>query len=371
MNASACGHYPYLLSVKRIVLLALFALLAVSAGAHDPGLGTAEVTLAPAEIKLQLGYAPADLAATLPGLRGGMWSQSEFEMNRSAIEAAAARFWAVTRGGQALASAQVHAWLQSSNSIRIDVSCPEKGAGTLKIEDIAIAAMPAGHRDYLSVTGMGGKVSIEQLVDAKTGAVLVPGADVTGRPATPFWAFLRLGVMHIWTGYDHLLFLFGLLVVCRSFRSIAAIISCFTLAHSLTLALSTLNIVTVPSRIIEPVIAASILYVGLENLIRRGAEPQARWVLTFMFGLIHGFGFATALKELGVGTDGRGVALPLFAFNLGVEFGQISIAAAVLPLVWQLRKRPGFVLRGVPALSLVVAAMGLAWLLQRTVPGWE
>jgi hydrogenase/urease accessory protein HupE len=193
-------------------------------------------------------------------------------------------------------------------------------------------------------------------------------APVSGEEARPtFWGFLRLGIAHIWTGYDHLLFLFGLLVVCRSFRSIVGIISCFTVAHSITLALATLNIVNLPSRIVEPMIAASIFYVGIENLLRKGAEPKGRWALTFAFGLIHGFGFASVLRELGVGSNGHGLAMPLFTFNLGVEIGQVSIAAIVLPIVWQLRKNPVFVRRGVPVLSGFVAAAGLYWFLERTL----
>jgi hydrogenase/urease accessory protein HupE len=182
-----------------------------------------------------------------------------------------------------------------------------------------------------------------------------------------FLAFIKHGVQHIWTGYDHLLFLFALLVVCRSFRSIVAIVSCFTVAHSITLALATLNIVHLPSRFVEPAIAASIVFVGVENLLRRGEEPRGRWALTFAFGLIHGFGFASVLRELGVGGGAYGVAMPLFTFNLGVELGQVAVAAAVLPIIWQLRKHEWFVHRGVPVMSAVVALAGLYWLFQRTI----
>ena len=98
-----------------------------------------------------------------------------------------------------------------------------------------------------------------------------------------------------------------------------------------------------------------------------GEEPRGRWALTFGFGLIHGFGFASVLRDLGVGGAGGGIALPLFTFNLGVELGQIVIAAAVLPVVWRLRKNEKFVARGVPALSAAVALAGLYWLLERTV----
>ncbi len=116
-----------------------------------------------------------------------------------------------------------------------------------------------------------------------------------------FWGFLQLGIAHIWTGYDHLLFLAGLLIVCRRVRTIVGIISSFTVAHSITLGLAATNTVNLPSRVVEPLIAASIFYVGVENLIRRGAEPNGRWAVAFAFGLVHGFGFATVLRELGFG----------------------------------------------------------------------
>ena len=85
-----------------------------------------------------------------------------------------------------------------------------------------------------------------------------------------------------------------------------------------------------PARVIEPMIALSIVFVGAENLWRGDAEPRGRWLLTLAFGLVHGFGFASALRDLGLGSDGRGVAWPLFAFNLGVELGQLAVAALVL-----------------------------------------
>src|SRR4030095_11994348 len=101
-------------------------------------------------------------------------------------------------------------------------------------------------------------------------------------------------------------------------------------------------IVHLPSRLVEPAIAASIVFVGVENLWRRGDEPRGRWALTFAFGLIHGFGFASVLRDLGVGAGAQGIVMPLFTFNLGVELGQVAIASVVLPIVWQLRKTEGF-----------------------------
>ena len=167
--------------------------------------------------------------------------------------------------------------------------------------------------------------------------------QVTAVPATTpqsFPQFLILGVEHILTGYDHLCFLLGLLIAGGALRDIFKIITAFTLAHSITLALATLNLINIPSRIIEPMIAVSIVYVGIENLLRR--DLRRRWMLSFGFGLIHGCGFATALRSLGIGSNGGGIAVPLFGFNLGVEFGQLAIAALVLPLIWKLKSQPSF-----------------------------
>jgi hydrogenase/urease accessory protein HupE len=173
-----------------------------------------------------------------------------------------------------------------------------------------------------------------------------------------------MGINHILTGYDHLLFLFGLLVVTKHLGSALKIITCFTLAHSITLALATLSPVPAPAKYIEPLIAASIVYIGLENLLRRG-EVKGRWLLTFGFGLVHGCGFASALRELGVGAHGVGVAVPLVSFNLGVELGQLCIAALVLPLLWKLKTNPGFVQRYVPACSVLIVLLGGFWFVQR------
>jgi hypothetical protein len=182
-----------------------------------------------------------------------------------------------------------------------------------------------------------------------------------------FSSFFLLGVEHIWRGYDHLLFLFALLIVGARLGSCLLIISCFTLGHSLTLVAATLDWVHVPARYVEPFIALTIVYVGVENLWRQGAEPRQRWLLTLCFGLVHGFGFASVLRDLGVGQGSGGILIPLLGFNLGVEVGQILVAAAVLPLIWRLRKNEKFLRRGVPALSGAVATAGLYWFLERTV----
>jgi hypothetical protein len=173
--------------------------------------------------------------------------------------------------------------------------------------------------------------------------------------------YLRLGIEHIFTGYDHLAFLFGLLVVAglgslrAGLRSVAGIVTAFTVAHSLTLIAAGLGWVRLPPRVVEPAIALSIAYVAVENLVV--PRPRGRWLLTFGFGLVHGFGFASVLREIGL--PPRGLVLSLVSFNLGVEIGQLAVVALVAPALHLLgRARLGAVeLGGIGALALLAVSL--------------
>ena len=371
----------------RVALACVLAWFAAGlAWAHDPGISTAQGQLRAAALEIAVGFAPADAEQLLPPeVRvSGKWTQAEFVAAQPLLAGLAPQIFELRAGGVELAPRETRVELAAGDALNFFLVYPRPPPGVVTLRAAQLGALPAGHRQFVIVVDERGSTLAKKLLSAKDDAIEVavaaPGsggetgggaggagpASESGETPT-FWGFLRLGVEHIWTGYDHLLFLFALLVVCRSFRSIVAIITCFTLAHSLTLALATLNVVNVPSRLVEPAIAASIVFVGLENLVRRGQEPPGRWALTFAFGLIHGFGFASVLRELGVGQGGQGLAMPLFTFNLGVEIGQVVVAAIVLPVVWKLRKNEKFLRRGVPALSAVVAAAGLYWFLERTV----
>jgi len=181
--------------------------------------------------------------------------------------------------------------------------------------------------------------------------------------------FFRLGVEHILLGLDHLLFLAGLLVVARDWRSIIAVVTTFTLAHSLTLALAALDVLRIPNRWSELLIAASILWVGAENIWQKG-EPKSRWAVTALFGLVHGLGFATALREVGLGQQGRGIALPLVSFNVGIEVGQIAVACAMVALFGKLSERAGDPRRLRMVVSAIVALCGACWVFIRIKQGF-
>jgi hypothetical protein len=176
-------------------------------------------------------------------------------------------------------------------------------------------------------------------------------------------AFFRLGVEHILTGYDHILFLFALMLGGGRLGSLLGIVTAFTIAHSITLALAVLGIVVIPSWVVEPVIALSIAYVALENIFR-GRAPSRRWMVSFLFGLVHGFGFAGALLELGLLPSG--IVGSLLFFNLGVEAGQAMIVAALFPvLLWLYRF--SWERRAVTAISGAVFVAAMAMVIERVL----
>jgi hydrogenase/urease accessory protein HupE len=176
-----------------------------------------------------------------------------------------------------------------------------------------------------------------------------------------FTSFLLLGVHHILSGWDHLLFLLALLLRGGTVFTILKIVTAFTAAHSVTLALAVLNVVTLPSRLIESVIALSIAYVAAENLAPRRAV-SARWLVSFTFGLVHGFGFSEALRELDL--PRAGLASALVGFNLGVEVGQTLVVALVMPLLFLLARRQ-WAPRFVWTCSLAVLVTGVVLFVER------
>jgi hydrogenase/urease accessory protein HupE len=181
--------------------------------------------------------------------------------------------------------------------------------------------------------------------------------------------FFEAGIEHIVTGYDHLCFLFALILWAHRVWPVVKIVTAFTISHSITLSLAALNIVTLPSTITEAAIALSIIFVAAENFWSRDVEK--RWRATFLFGFIHGFGFASALTEMGVP---QGAVVPaLAAFNIGVETGQIAIVVAVLPVLLFIDRHTDGKRHDklVYALSGIIALAGAFWFLQRigVIPG--
>jgi hypothetical protein len=155
-----------------------------------------------------------------------------------------------------------------------------------------------------------------------------------------FWStsgeFIVWGMHHIFIGYDHIAFLLALLLAARRLGELVRIATSFTIAHSITLLLAAQGVITWPSAVTEALIAASIVYVAAENYFIR--EAKYRWVLTFFFGLVHGLGFSSVLRERLMDLDA--IVLPVVSFNVGVELGQIAILLVTFPILARIRKAP-------------------------------
>jgi len=216
------------------------------------------------------------------------------------------------------------------------------------------------HQTFLNVYERG-ELRFQAILDGEHAAAEYFSGTTQGRLAV-VRRFIPAGIHHILIGPDHLLFLVGLLLLGGT-RQIVIAVSAFTLAHSVTLSLAALNYLTPPPSVIEPAIALSIVYVGVDNLLVRGGRDMRGWI-AFGFGFIHGFGFANVLREMGLPRAALGWSL--FSFNLGVELGQLLVVALVAAALAALRSRSEAAGQRLAfAGSVAVIAAGTFWFVQR------
>jgi hydrogenase/urease accessory protein HupE len=240
---------------------------------------------------------------------------------------------------------------------------------------VTIEGLSATSTDVLvRVESLGGAIQTERLSPTRT-AFVVQATPSAGEVAA---TYLRLGVEHILFGFDHLLFVLALVILVRDWRRVAVTVTAFTIAHSITLAAATLGLVNVPGPPVEATIALSIVLVAVEILNVRRGQPSftARlpWLVAFSFGLLHGFGFAGALAE--VGLPQHAIPVALLFFNVGVEIGQLVFVAAVLSVIRLLRYAASqrwdaaLVNRAFDRLDVTIAyGIGIVaayWLIERT-----
>jgi HupE / UreJ protein len=260
--------------------------------------------------------------------------------------------------------------------LRFAVDCPQlegQAPAALRLDYRLFADLDPQHRGLLRLDAVGStRTAIFSPQAARQDFELK-----TASSAAQFGAYFVEGVWHIWIGFDHILFLVSLLLPAvlvwqgrawqpaarfrQAFVDVLKVVTAFTVAHSITLSLATLGVVSLPSRAVESAIAASVVLAALNNVWP--LVHGRRWAVAFAFGLIHGFGFASVLADLGLpqGT----LLLALVGFNLGVEAGQLAIVAAFLPLAFALR-RTAFYRRGVfVGGSLLIAALAAVWLAER------
>ena len=337
-------------SRRLLAPLLLGALLPAAAGAHALRLSTGEVTVEDRRVQAVLQFARAELDALRP-------------------EEVAATIRVSSDGAPcALAGSSVAPAQEDGVAVTARWECP-RVPGRLRMELGFLDRLPEGHL-HVALLRLPG-VTVQ-----RTARASAPVLEVEPQPGV--WAgarrFLRLGAEHIFQGSDHIAFLIGVLLLGGSFRQLVGIVTAFTVAHSATLALATLGWVVPPPRLVEPLIALSIVAVGVENLLALRAPLLAervraaighRWRLTLGFGLVHGFGFAGALRALELP---RALLAPsLLTFNLGVELGQLVIVALAWPLLRWLRGLRPMWPGGIRWASAGVAALGVYWLLERVM----
>ncbi|MEP7246498.1 MAG: HupE/UreJ family protein [Gammaproteobacteria bacterium] len=358
-------------------LTALVAPLSAQAHATSTSYLVAESRAGDTNVTVTWDVAVADVhwAVGLDDDGNGSITWREIESHRDDIASLAASHLSIARGGKPC-DAKLADLLLTEHAGEPHLSqsflaeCPAPGA--LALSATLFFDKDATQRTLIDITTPGGQFT----------SILSPGTPRWLEPAAPsalatFGTFVTQGIWHVWIGYDHLSFLLLLLLpsVLRSTgrewqqaggfretaRDLMQIITAFTLAHSITLALAATGTVSIPVRPIEMAIAASILIAGLLNLFPGAAK--ARLALAFGFGLVHGFGFANALAELG--SHGARLIPTLAGFNIGVEIAQLSLVALVLPLLLRARISSFYATRFMPAASLAAAMAGAAWLAAR------
>lgn len=335
--------------VHRTLILLTLIMAPVHVLAHDPGLSRARAQLQGSALALQMEFSLQDFEALLP-----VKPDSADAIPVSATQALRQQLLSIIGDAVAVYQAQVllpprsrSLTLGDDRTVTAELHYRLGGPEVISLRLPLIEKLARGHRQYLSVWDADGRLLGQHILDDGT-PVLLGTASTPDRLAV-FQQYLRQGVWHIWAGIDHILFLLTLLLpavlvyrkrqwqplddVRPALVAMLKIVTAFTVAHSITLALAASGVVSLPSRLVEPAIALSVLFVALNNL--RPMFPASRWWMAFGFGLLHGFGFAGVVAELGL--PAGAAAISLLGFNLGVEAGQLAIVAAVFPLAIWLR----------------------------------
>jgi hypothetical protein len=364
--------------MRRLFLLAFFVLCCGQALAHKASDSYLVLEVKGDEVRGQWDIALRDLdfALGLDADGNGDINWGELRTRHADIAAWALSALTLERGGVCplkVAQHQVDEHTDGAYAVlSLTGTCPAS-TGDLGLNYRLLFDQDALHRGLL-------RLSLDGLTQS---AVLAPDTARQSFKAgevsllAQFGQFFIQGVWHIWIGFDHILFLLSLLLPVvlvrerqrwrgvqrfgQALREVLWVVTSFTLAHSITLSLAALGYVTLPSRFVESVIAISVVAAALNNVVP--VVNQRRWLVAFGFGLIHGFGFASVLAELGLPQET--LLLSLIGFNLGVEAGQLAIVAVFLPLIFVFRNtvfyRRGLLVGG----SLLTAAIALVWLVER------
>ncbi len=361
-------------SSRALRLLAAF-LVFLLAGvgvvfAHDPGLSGMVVTLRPPFVEVVATFSRADVA--------GLLATGPAALDRERLLSIAPDVVAATSAGRPVAPSAIDADLDAGRKdVGFHFIYPIAGtAGKWTLRSSLIGSFPPGHRQYASVLDTTGRLLAEKLLEADAASIEIEppapaapaSAAVPAARARPVGSFILLGVGHILTGLDHLLFVLALVLIVRDGWMRLKTITAFTVAHSITLALATLGYAHIPAAPLNAAIAFSLFLLAPEILrARRGGTSfmlRHPWVVAFAFGLLHGFGFASGLLDLGL--PRAQIPFALLLFNVGVEIGQLAFVALVLALQRSFRALEIHWARWVGFLPAgTVGLLGAFWTLER------
>ncbi len=355
----------------RAVLLSAALLGIADAHAHQVNLSTARLTLnADRSVTVEIALKGSDVDRVAGT---SIFDASDDAVDSARVAASAGTIIAyvtshvaVTGGGVACKAGEAKLFPDGDGVVlRETFSCGEVPGDIVYRSTVLTATDPTARQIVLIAEG---NKEQQALLDAGNATVTLSA------PAPPLLStlqrYLVTGIEHIFLGYDHVAFLVAIVLWARRLVPVIKIVTAFTIAHSITLSLAALDIVTIPASVVEPAIAASIVFVAVENFFSR--DIDRRWRITFLFGFIHGFGFAGALREFGLPPNA--VVPALAAFNVGVEIGQVAIVGIVLPALIALdwltaadRSKPARAAPLVYALSALIAVLGSYWLLTRVL----
>ena len=350
--------------------------------AHDPGLSLLEVQLFDNHLDLSLTFAQADLESVihLDQNDDSLVSQAELDAAKADLADFLEAGINLESGQHSLKPNQLELVSAPSNTVKALLRFKTETDSQISLTVPLISLLARGHRQHLTVINSANQAIVQQILSKDSEAITLSTNVVS--ISQIFQQYFVEGVWHIWIGFDHILFLVTLLLpaalVYRNsqwqqisqLQSVMSdtlkIVTMFTLAHSITLSMAALNIVQISSSVIEPVIAFSVLVTSLNNL--KPLFHQTRWLLAFVFGLIHGFGFAAVLAELGL--NNQALLSSLIGFNLGVEAGQLAIVCLFIPVAYLARHTRVYRQVVFKGGSVLAALIAFVWMLER-IAGFE
>ena len=372
--------HNFIIMKKTYLTMTLLATFIVGfvkvAFAHDPGMSIANVQISNERLNIEISFALSDIE-TIVGINTNsddQFSQFEVTMAQAELVQLFSNGVEIHMKNNRLRAENIDLTTKDNENMIVRFTVNSLTTGRLTLYMPILKQLPRGHRQYLIVNKNGS--TYQNVLSAESNPVSIDLS--TDNSANTFRLYFTQGVQHIFAGIDHVLFLLTLLLpavlifsknqylgvtkLMPTLIDTVKIVTAFTLAHSITLGLAVFQIIQLPSRLVESMIALSIIICAINNL--KPILPVSRWSLAFGFGLIHGFGFANALIDLGI--ESKKSMLPLLGFNLGIETGQLAIVILVLPIIYIIRHSTIFhiwIFKGGSIASILIAC---GWMLERT-----